>query len=299
MSPTRIPRLPSFYTLFVIPPDIKSWSPDSKKFSFYGNYQNETQNESGLYIIDIDSSSITLAYKTSYEVRQKWSSDGSKILLFEMLDDRKLSGNYYIINSDGTNLVKLNQDPQFNLIGRVNWGKNNSSIFVDGVGINLETLQPNGEINKSDRRSICISPNGKFEFIVYEKSVDNFFKFRNSDNPQEIDVTEKFDISFLIKCYAWSSDSKNIAYYDDKEKSILLFSPETLNISHLIDVNIHKRPSFTGIFLWLPDGKQIIFAQPNGINNGFDVNITDLSGNIKKIFSTNSFVELYIPPNRY
>jgi len=278
------------------------WSSNSKMFSFFGTYKSET----GVYVVDFDNSHTTLLYKTPYSTFQKWSPDGSKILLFENLHDPKssindLQYNYYVVNSDGTNLIKLNKSPGYSFYGRVNWGENNNTIFLDGEGINLETMQPNGEIeNTAFNRYYGDSPDGKFNVFSNEKGNGKVI-LKNKITDEIIDTTKIFPNVHDMGDSDWSPDSKSLAYFDRKKSSIILLSLDTLTNVHLVDVkqdaSYQYGDNFFGNLLWLPDGKQIIFIQA-GENGGFEVCVTDLSGNLKTLFATKFPVQIFIEPER-
>ena len=278
--------------------EAQRWSSNSKMFSFYGSYDGET----GVYVVDFDHSNTILLYKTPYSTFQKWSPDGSKILLFENLHDPKSNindrqYNYYVVNSDGTNLIKLNKSPGYNFYGRVNWGKNNNTIFLDGEGISLETMQPNGE-----REDITLikhngdSPDGKFNLNWTDR-----VNLENRITSEILDTRKIFPSVHDMGDSDWSPDSKSLAYFDKKKSSIILLSLDTLTNAHLVDVkqdaSYQYGDNFFGNLLWLPDGKQLIFIQA-GENGGFEVCVTDLSGNLKTLFTTKFPVRIFIEPER-
>jgi Tol biopolymer transport system component len=281
------------------------WSPNSKQFAFTGTYEGK----SGLFVIDIENLSVTLLYEKQNLDVLKWSPEGTKILFFENVNaseptpDRRFS--LYVINLDGTHLVQLTEKPAYfeSIVSK--WGNDDNTIFLNSwemKGINLDTMQPNGEtLPTADLASLVISsPDHQFDLIVNGNSGKVFLE--SGDISQKTDMSKNFNVDKRgSPDFQWSPDSKTLAYYGPKEKAILLMSIETLTVSPLVKVAQDDKSQWNevtyGKYLWLPDSKQIIFTRADG-KGGFNVSLVDLLGNVKTLFTAKYPVQLYIEPTK-
>ena len=123
----------------------------------------------------------------------------------------------------------------------------------------------------------------------------------NRETSEKLDTRKIFPVARDMGWHDWSPDSKTIAWFDRTKSAIFLLSIDTLTNSHLVDVKRNSKNQydyFNGRLLWLPDGKQIIFVQ-TGENGGYEVCITDLSGNSRTLFTTHNPGLLFLEPTRY
>lgn len=286
--------------LFGEDPTMVGWSPNSKQYVFIGTYQDET----GLYVIDIDTSSVTLLFK-SQDLRDiKWSPEGTKILLFELAKNSGWKLNLYVVNLDGTHVAKLTEKPVYFEAILSEWGNDDNTVFLNfqGMkGINLETMQPNGEtlpfINPSPM--YIPSPNRQYQLIVGSSSNREVF-LENIGDSQKTDLSKDFNIPNSIGSslpdIQWSPDSKMLGYYDAQSASIVLISIETLSIFSKIKVeqdSNSQQPYYYGKFTWLPDGKQLLFVQADK-SGGFAIMLSDLDGNAKMLFNAKYPVGIHV-----
>jgi len=281
------------------------WSPNSKQFAFTGTYKDE----SGLYVINLEDLSITLLYKNPTLREVVWSPDGSKILFFENVIISKNpsppSGmfNSYVINLDGTHLTKLTENPGVFSYEQTDWGNDNNTIFIDGKGINLDTMQASGETIPilGPYQSAIVSPDHKFQVVIDDWR--NKLYLESIDGSKKINIAGKFSVAPMsIPNIQWSPDSKTLSYYDPQKSSIILMPIDTLTISPLIKVQQDNKNSFNhyyyGNYSWLPDGKQIVFIQA-GTAGGFAICLSDLAGNITNIVTAKNPVSLHIGSTRH
>lgn len=270
------------------------WSPNSKQFAFIGTFEGKT----GLYNASLENSSAVLLYESQNLLQPKWSPEGNKILFFEVTDTTgyRIDGlNVYVVNLDGTHLVKLTEKPGSYSTLLTVWGKDENTVFpwtgrLKMEGIDLDTMQPNGETLPSPiiDRDYIPSPDHQFNLSIknlYEKVF-----LESNDGSEEIDISKFFNLDrHFLPDFQWSPDSKTLAYYDPIEKAIVLMSVETLTVSQLVKVAVDENGEWSdsyvyGEFLWLPDSKQIAFVQGDG-SGGFVASLVDLSGNVKTLFT--------------
>jgi len=137
------------------------WSPTSKEFAFIGTYEGK----SGLFLIDIGDSSVNLLYESSKLQYFKWSPSGTKILFFENVGNSNSKFNLYVINSDGTHLTKITEDPELFQSIHSTWGNDDDTIFIDeGVmkAMNLDTVKFTGETRTGPPSEGLVSPDHKY-----------------------------------------------------------------------------------------------------------------------------------------
>lgn len=292
--------------------DFYYWSPDSQKFAFVGTHQDKN----GLFVLDIETSQVTLLHESPYLYYPVWSPGSTKIMFFDMLQATHWGNNsIYVVNVDGTHLTKLTKKLASYSSFLSEWGKDDNTLYLHSYEFNgsvynsqhneidLETMERIGPHYPSpDPANVVIpSPNHQHELIV--RNVDEGIYLKSQDNPEELDVMKYFELvrgSLAIDQFKWSPDSKTIAHYDPKEKAIVLFSVESLTLSVLVKVaqGNPDTPYFIGTFLWLPDGKHIIFVQGSD-NHGYEIAISDLSGNVKVLYTAKYPVYIYVEPTIY
>lgn len=281
------------------------WSPNSKQFAFTGTYQGEL----GLFVINLEDLSITLLYKNPTLREVVWSPDGSKILFFENVIISKNPSppsamfNSYVINLDGTHLSKLTENPGVFSYEQISWGNDNNTIFIDEKGINLDTMQANGETIPvlGPYQSAIVSPDHKFQVVIDDWR--NKLYLESMDGSKKTNIAGKFPVAPMsIPNIQWSPDSKTLSYYDPQKSSIVLMPIDTLIVSPLVKVRQDKKNPmnhyYYGNYLWLPNGKQIVFIQADETGD-FAICLSDLSGNIATVFTAKSPVVLYIGPTRH
>ena len=277
------------------------WSPDSKQFAFTGTYNGKT----GLYVVNVQNSGINLLYENANLNVIKWSPEGTKIMFFELADASSWKLNIYVVNSDGTNLIKITKKPGYFESIQSTWGNDDSSIFLNDMqgmrGINLDTMQPNGETTltlRDTNQKIIFSPDHKHYLTV--NGLGRKIILANEDGSQKTDLSKNFNIINSIGSafpnFQWSPDSKTIAYYDSKKNSIVLWSIEESKLSTLVTVTQDANSQYKylyGQYLWLPDGKQIVFVQADGAG-GFAICISDLSGNTTTLTTAKYPTSIYV-----
>ncbi len=95
-----------------------SWSPDGRRIAF-----SRSLGETGIYLIDIDGTNLT-GLSVESDSEPNWSPDGTKIVFSSFRDD---NGEIYVMNSDGTNLRNLTNDPSDDV--NPTWSPNGTQII--------------------------------------------------------------------------------------------------------------------------------------------------------------------------
>lgn len=276
------------------------WSPDSKQFAFVGTHEGK----SGLFVLDIENSSIKLLYENPNLYYPVWSPGSTKIMFFEMVNSTNGRNHVYVVNTDGTDLVQVTNDLAYYSSLLSIWGKDDNTVFLNDhefKGINLETMEPTGETLPwpDPANHIISSPNHQYNLTI--RNVDEAIYLESKDESQKIDITKYFTVDTTRPSddqFKWSPDNKTLAHYDPKEKSIVLFSIESLTPAVLAKVaqpETGQSNNNYGQFLWLPDGKHIIFVQANN-GDGYQIAMTDLSGKVKVLYTTKAPVGIHAEP---
>jgi Tol biopolymer transport system component len=102
-----------------------AWSPDSARLAF-SYRQSASSTEHGLSILELAAGDVTPLYDSPQRIGDvAWSPDGSRIA-FSMIDDMGGASSIYTIQSDGTQLTRLNGAAQYNIMPR--WSPDGSLI---------------------------------------------------------------------------------------------------------------------------------------------------------------------------
>jgi len=178
-----------------------SWSPDGTKIAFV----IEEQNAAGIFLMNADGTNQVKLTNNPGTVRDfregspSWSPDGTRILLRSNRDG-SFCCKIYVMNADGTNLMKLTDtdsggakfspdgtkiaftnDPDRNSIGDV--------FTMDADGSNQINLTNNNSVNDSgpswspDGRKIAFASNRNGNFEIHVMNADGTNQVNLTSNP--------------------------------------------------------------------------------------------------------------------
>lgn len=249
-----------------------AFSPDDTQIAFVGKIKGTR----GVYIVDVQTSAYKLVYEHPNALGILWSPDGSKLILDLPASEALSPGGYYLINADGSNLVNVNPPTSYS----IEWGKDNNTVVLFGKGIDLKTLEWNGEVYYGSP-----SPDGKYH-------LDGYFLV-SSDGSKKIKLPRISQYG-----WSWSPDSKFLYIWDSQEGTVSSLNVET---SQSVVIFKMKRDSKTdenklfNLIVRLPDATGFAFTQADG-DGGLDVCFSDLYGNITKLANAKKYpVKLFAP----
>jgi TolB protein len=241
-------------------------------------------NDKFLVLLNVNSSIINVLTKVRHSLTYyEFSPDGSKIVYTTQNDSN--NSDIFIMNSDGTNIKNLtNNPPGIDIGSSVFSPDGNNIIYIDDTNGNSDIfmmdLDGNNIINitksEIDEGSPIISPDGsKMIFVSFENTTLLGTYILNSDSSKvELLTDSRLYIS------QFTADSKKILYIKfDYGPKIYMMNLETRKSVLLADNS--APPSPWTIPKISPDGKKIIYVDYDYINNSNNIWIMDIDGNNK------------------
>lgn len=256
-SPTRLtdgrsrsPNLPSFVHVYDVSP---VWSPDGSKIAFSSNRNSRF----GIYIMNADGSNVRLLTDEPSEPGGPvWSPDGSRIAFTVgtggAIDSVKPTADIYVINVDGSGLVKLTE----------------------------ASAQNFGPTWSPDSRQIAFASNREAgnQWRIWVMNADGTNQRRltdihNTNNPAFYKDTMP----------AWSPDGSRIVFngyrdFNGTRNCAVVNCSElfVMNADGSNDRPITNDPNRGGLFQypkWSPDGTMIVTMLPLGTRGDFAANL--------------------------
>ena len=223
-------------------------------------------SQCGIWMMDADGSRLRELTNLEDDMMPSLSPDGSKIVFRSLRRDG--NDQIYVINSDGSNLVRLTDNPGEN--SAPVWSPDGSRIgfmsnllapsdpkqifmYVMGAdGSNPQRLGP------PDGVSPRWSPDGSQIVFVKNKDVLSYLYIMNADGTQ-VRVVATNPVA-NIESPAWSPDGSQIAFLSQKQFN------DPIEVD-LIGKDGKNQRSLTAGFLavfgglsWSPDGQKILFS---------------------------------------
>jgi TolB protein len=248
-------------------PEFGVWSPDMKYLAF----QSDRDGNINIYKYNLQTEEIKQLTKSKkgkeYNMEPSWSPDGKKIVF---CSNRERNGELYIMDSNGTNQIRLTNTPDRNEC--------------------LPTLSPDGKKIAYSTKLVNDPDKGWDLWII------------NADGKNAKNISDnKFGY-----CRAhWSPDGKKLAYVADRREAggvdpytkqgDIIIARLDENYDIIEEMNLTKpnfpnypKCDFSDHFPdWSPDGKQIIFSSTkdyrwNLKEGNWEVYIMDANGKNRK-----------------
>ena len=253
----NLTRLTDNYTAELDP----LFSPIDNYLSFYGNPQGDSRG--GVFRMDFDGGGILALSGTGGGSEQSWSPDGTQIVFKKYTAD---ASDLYIVNRDGTNLHKINQDGGVHIDPK--WsprGDRIAYVTYDGTYI-IDTDGQNkvGVATVSDYAAIW-SPDGN---KLYFDDPDGLWSI-NADGTGKTKLwpASGSDPNYSFRDKVISGDGKTIAFiaFDPgadptgpvKWDRIAFLNLETLEVNTVV---FDELDLFVSNLNWSGDKKYLIFT---------------------------------------
>lgn len=238
-----------------------AWSPDGSKIAYISSFASG----SSLMVIDVFTGETHLL-ANNYPIIDPpvWSPDGSRIAF--TFDTDTDSGEIYLINSNGTGLINLSNNP--NVDWRPAWSPDGSKIIYQSMVDDQWELiisDISGVEQKNVTQSLDIwgtrptwSPtNDQIAFHNGSGSQGEVYVI-NTDGSRLINVSDHTaDDSPAV----WSPDGSTLLFYSDRDGDNDLFSVHP-DGSDLMNITQNIEPDWAPS--WSTDGNRILFVSGNG-----------------------------------
>ena len=242
-------------------------SPDGKKIIFI----REEDSQDEIYIMNVDGSNkVNLTnneaqdrFGTSMRRSSPWSPDSSKIVFTSRRGLDRSENHIYIMDSDGSNIVRLTDNPS-RRYSDIRWSPDGNKIaFICG----------------EKERNICAI---------------------NITGSNDIEVINDQN---MVTSFSWSPDGSKLLFIGQQdlefhlEPELYLFTIDAdgTNQKQLTD-NLYRQLStwnYSPSALWSPDGNRIVFTA-NTKDSGVSIYVMDANGsNVESIVNGISYCNLY------
>jgi len=259
-------------------------------------FESEVNDIAHLYTMNIDGTNetqitnFTIGTNPCYTGAASWSPDGTKIIFISSKDNDGGS-RIYTMNSDGTNLVRINHDvrgerwPKFSPNGTKILFESEFNDIAHLYTMNIDGTNETQITNYTKGTNPCYtgegswSPDGTKIIFISDKDSDN-------DGGSRI-YTMNSDGTNLIRINHDARGEANPKFSPNGTK--ILFESEVNDVSHLYTMNIDGTNetkitnfpnAYTGVASWSPDGTKIIFISDKDSDNdgGSEIYIMNSDG---------------------
>jgi Tol biopolymer transport system component/DNA-binding winged helix-turn-helix (wHTH) protein len=256
-----------------------SFSPDGKRVVFASVRDGNPE----IYSINIDGTDLRrLTFDPKTDAHASFSPDGTQILFGS--DREKENGDLYLMNSDGSGVVKVaGWDKSNETAGPGGWSPDGTKIvfYSDRNGkddiyvVSAETVRPKLVLSEPDNDlgTPVYSPDGGH--ILYSRGLEDktgelrIFD-RDTQETSLVTQTERSSISAR-----WSPDANWIVFSDraNGNSEIFRIRPDGSDLE-----NLTKQPSSDATSAISPDGGQLVFWSDRGQPAGSQLWIMNFDG---------------------
>jgi len=228
-----------------------------------------------------DSSSypINQASNPAEDRHPAWSPDGSKVAFDS---DRNGNVDIYVMNADGTDLIRLTDDPNRDQYPA--WSPDGSMIAFESnrdgdVEIYVMRTDGSNPINLTNNTfsdwDPCWSPDGtKIAFESFRHGNSEIY-LMNADGSDQTNLTN--NPANATAC-SWSPDGSRIAFNTDRDGNVEVY---VMNAGGSGQTRLTNNPAHDGLPSWSPDGTKIAFISNRDGNSEIYVMRTDGSGQFR------------------
>ena len=255
-----------------------SFSPDGKRLIFVSS--RDGNNE--IYSINIDGSDLRrLTFDQKNDAHPSFSPDGTQIMFNS--DRENENGDIYLMNLDGSGVVKLFGWDKSNETSEGGWSPDGTKIafYSDRNGkddvyvVSAEAVKPKLVLSEPDGTAVspAYSPDGRK--IVYTRGLeDKTGELRIFDrDTRNTSLVRKTELSPVW--VDWSPDGNWIVFGDrvNGNSEILRIRPDGSGLENL--TNEASTDTAASIS---PDGSRIVFLSDRGQPAGQQLNIMNMNG---------------------
>jgi TolB protein len=256
-----------------------SFSPDGKRIVFASSRDGNPE----IYSINIEGTDLRrLTFDPKTDAHASFSPDGTQILFGS--DRENEDGNLYLMNSDGSGVVKLVAwDKSSENAGPNSWSHDGTKVIFysdrngkdDVYVVSAETVRRKLVLSEPDNDlgTPVYSPDGRH--ILYSRGLeDKTGELRIFDrHTQETSLVTKTDRSSISA--RWFPDANWIAFSDraNGNSEIFRIRPDGSDLE-----NLTKQPSSDATAVISPDGGQLVFWSDRGQPAGAQLWIMNFDG---------------------
>jgi TolB protein len=228
-----------------------AWSPDGSKIAFTRGFVDE---DAGIYVMDADGTDLRRitdegSLIDGADLGPAWSPDGSRIAFArEGREEGAESGSadIYVVNADGTNLVRLTATPANEY--EPDWSPDGSTIAFVGFDdppspFRLYVMNADGtgirELGPANVQGPAWSPDGS-EIAYADYQTGSIMSIRPDGSGQRLilDVAELVGGVHLVDDVTWSPDGTRLAFMagpNDADTHIYIVNRDGSNVQQVTD----------------------------------------------------------------
>jgi len=243
------------------------WSPDGKRIAFYSNRNAPAKPRFQVFMINADGTGEMKLPGSNEDFRPVWSPDGKRFAF-----DSYRDGNHeiYVVNADGSNPLRLTNDPVYDSSPR--WSPDGKKLvyfsgsepadkgdhsygnadiwMMNADGSNkIRLTQVEGDDTypfwSPDGKKIAFTSYRDGNAEIYVMKADGSQQTRLTNNPARDDNAR------------WSPDGRKIGFGSKRDGNYEVY---VMNADGSDQTNLTRHPADDVDPSWSPDGRKIAFA---------------------------------------